>query len=304
MAHKKRLAGKVSRYSRIDRVFLGTNYFLVTLFLIIILYPLLYVISASFSGGVFKGSGLLLIPEVWSLEGYKAVFEYPAIWNSYKNSLLLVILSTSISMIVTILCAYPLSRPDFMARKLCMALCMFTMYFSGGLIPSYLLIRDLHLINTWWALVLPGGLSVYNMIVMRTYFSTQIPGELREAAEIDGCGNWRFLLQIVLPLSGPILAVIALYYAVGRWNAYFSSMIYIKDRDLLPLPNILREILIMNQNTSMTSGMDADMAVLKESRAELMRYSLIVVASLPMMCLYPFIQKYFVKGVMIGAVKG
>ena len=305
MAKKKNYIQRLtSGRSTGDIAFLLTDYALVTLLLVIIIYPLLYVISSSFAGGSLYGRGLSLIPDQWTLEGYKAVFEYRFVWSGYRNSILQVIMSTSISMVVTILCAYPLSRKDFMGRNFCMTLCMITMYFGGGMVPTFLLVRDLGLLNTWWALVLPGALSVYNMIVMRTYFSSQIPDEMREAAQIDGCGNWRFLLQIVLPLSGPILAVIALYYAVTRWNAYFSAMLYIRDKDLLPLPNILREVLIMNQTSGISSGIDADSQALMEQRAELMKYSLIVVSSLPMMMIYPFIQKYFVKGVMIGAVKG
>ena len=185
-----------------------------------------------------------------------------------------------------------------------MALCLFTMYFDGGLIPTYLNIRNLGMLDTIWALILPVALSVYNMIVMRTYFSTQIPDEMREAAQIDGCGDWRFLIQIVLPLSGPILAVICLYYAVSLWNRYFDAMIYIKTRAKLPLANILRELLILALTPELERGMSPEVLAQMEKRAEVMKYSLIVVSSLPMLILYPFIQKYFVKGVMIGAVKG
>ncbi|MBE5769763.1 MAG: carbohydrate ABC transporter permease [Clostridiales bacterium] len=294
----------ISGRSTGDLIFLGLDYLLITLLLIIIAYPLLYVVVSSFAGGSLYGNGLSLIPERWTLEGYRAVFEYKYVWTGYRNSLIILVMSTSIAMVVTTLCAYPLSRKDFMGRKFCMTLCMITMYFGGGMIPTYLLIKDLGLLNTWWALVLPGSLSVYNMIVMRTYFSSQIPDEMREAAQIDGCGNWRFLLQIVLPLSGPILAVIALYYSVTRWNAYFSSMLYIRTKELLPLPNILREILILNQSQSLTTSMASEEQADLEKRAELMKYSLIIVSSLPMMVIYPFVQKYFVKGTMIGAVKG
>ena len=190
--------------------------------------------------------------------------------------------------------------------KVVMALCIFTMYFSGGMIPTYLTIRNYNMLNTIWALILPGSLSVYNMIVMRTYFNTSIPDEMREAAQIDGCGEWRFLLQIVLPLSGPILAVIGLYYAVDLWNSYYGALLYISDKSKLPLANVLRELLVQSQSLSMESNvtLDSTTQALMEKRAEVMRYSLIIVSSLPVMCLYPFVQKYFVKGVMIGAVKG
>jgi multiple sugar transport system permease protein/putative aldouronate transport system permease protein len=211
---------------------------------------------------------------------------------------------TAIAMLVTICCAYPLSRHDFAGRKPIMTLCIFTMYFSGGLIPTYLWIRDLGLYDTIWALVLPGSLSVYNMIIMRTYFQSQIPEDLYKAALIDGCGDLRFLISIALPLSGPILAVIALYYAVAQWNAYFNAMVYIQTRTKLPLPNVLREILVLNMISGIDVNLDEELATKMEQRAELMKYSLIVVASLPVMVLYPLVQKYFVKGVMIGAIKG
>ena len=249
-------------------------------------------------------SGLSLIPKQVTWEGYKAVFEHEMVLSGYKNSVIYMVLGSLVAMIVTVLCAYPLSRSDFRRRKIFMALCLFTMYFEGGLIPTYLTIRSLGMLDTVWALVLPGALSVYNMIVMRTYFATQIPDEMREAAQIDGCGDWRFLIRIVLPLSGPILAVIFLYYAVALWNGYFNAMIYIKTRSKLPLANILRELLILSLTPELERGMSSEVLTTMEKRAEVMKYSLIVVASLPMMLLYPFIQKYFVKGVMIGAVKG
>ena len=221
----------------------------------------------------------------------------------YEQSLSWVI-PTAIALVVTICCAYPLSRPDFKAGKLLMGLCLFTMYFSGGIIPTFLWIRDLHMLDTIWAIVLPTSLSVYNMIVMRTYFATSIPGDLREAAQLDGCGDFRFLYSIVLPLSGPILAVIALYYAVALWNGYFNAMLYLRTKTKLPLTMFLRDILVLNQMTGLDAGLDMEQMARAEERAQIMKYSLIIVGSLPMMLIYPFVQKYFVKGVMIGAVKG
>ena len=208
---------------------------------------------------------------------------------------------TLVAMVVTILCAYPLSQQNFRAGKIAMGLCVFTMYFSGGLIPTYLWIRTLGLMNSPWAFLLPSALNIYNMIVMRTYF-VSLPEDIREAAQIDGCGEWRYLVQIVLPLSSAVLAVVALYYGVARWNAYFDSMIYLQDRSKLPLQNILREIMIVNTSNLAYSNVEAQAAA--EKRAELLKYSMIVIASIPMLVLYPFVQKYFVKGVMIGAVKG
>ena len=223
-------------------------------------------------------------------------------WSGYYNSLVYTVLGTAMAMVNTILCAYPLSRADFKFGRFSMGLCVFTMYFSGGLIPTYIWIKQLGLLNTMWAILLPSTLSVYNMIVMRTYFKGQIPKELRESAQIDGCGEWRYLLQIVLPLSGAVLAVVALYYAVARWNSYFDSMIYLQDRSLQPLQNILRDLLIVNSANTLSNNIEAEAAA--QERADLLRYSMIVVASVPMMIFYPFVQKYFVKGVMLGSVKG
>lgn len=290
------------RHTMGDRAFFVIDMAVLAVIFVIILYPLLYVVSSSFSGGRML-MGLSLIPERISLEGYKAVFEYGDIWVSYMNSAVYTLVGTAVAMIVTILCAYPLSRSDFKGGKIALGLCVFTMYFSGGLIPTYLNIRSLGLLNTMWSFLLPSSLSVYNMLVMRTYFKSQIPGELRDSAQIDGCGEWRYLLQIVLPLSGSVLGVVALYYGVARWNAYFDSMIYIQDRSKLPLQNILREILIVN-NSVAELGVDAEAEAVAAERAELLKYSIIVLASIPMMMIYPFVQKSFVKGVMVGSVKG
>lgn len=289
------------RHTRGDRVFFAADTFVLFLLLIIILYPLLFVVASSFSGGRAL-TGLSLIPQRISLEGYVSVFEYSYIWSGYLNSAVYTVIGTALAMAMTILCAYPLSRDDFPAGKVCMGLCVFTMYFSGGLIPTYIWIKKLGLMNTMWAFLLPGSLSVYNMIVMRTSFRTQIPKDLHESAQIDGCGEWRYLLQIVLPLSGAVLAVVALYYAVARWNSYFSEMIYLQDRSMLPLQNILREIMIVNTSNQLYANVEAQARA--EERAELVKYSMIVIASLPMMILYPFVQKFFVKGVMLGSVKG
>jgi putative aldouronate transport system permease protein len=291
------------RYNLGDRVFLTLNMVGLGLILILILYPLLYVVTSSLSGGEIIG-GISLIPTKWTLEGYRAIFDYKSVWTGYRNSFIYLVVGTSMSMVVTVLAAYPLSRKDLFGRNFFMTVCVFTMYFNGGLVPTFLLVKDLGLLDSMWAVVLPVSLSVFNMIVMRTYFQTQIPTEMLEASQIDGCGTWRFLMEIVLPLSGPILAVIALYYAVAQWNSYFWAMIYISSTDKLPLPNILREIFFISMYQTLESSMSSENMALIERRTEIMKYSLIVVASLPMMMLYPFVQKYFVKGVMIGAVKG
>ncbi len=290
------------RYSASDRAFLALDWFVLILFFLVLAYPLLYVVVSSFTPVPLKGASL--IPEKFSLQGYEAVFNYRYIWIGYRNSLLYMALGTALALFVTTCCAYPLSRADFKGGKVMMALCVFTMYFSGGMIPTFLWMKDLGMIDSIWSLVLPGSLSVYNMIVMRTYFKNSIPGELREAAQLDGCNDYRFIWSIVLPLSGPILAVIGLYYAVGLWNGYFNALLYIRTREKLPLTMFLREILVLNQSSALDAGMDMEQMARAEDRAQLMKYSLIILGSLPVMVLYPFVQKYFVKGVMIGAVKG
>ena len=297
--HLNKKKNKISN-SLSDKVFIGVDFILLAIFFVIILYPLLYVVGSSMSGGKIM-TGLSIIPERFSFDGYTSVFEYPFTWGSIWNSFVYTILGTAIAMLTTILCAYALAQ-EFAFGKFCMTLCIITMYFGGGLIPTYICMKNLGLMNTMWAILLPSALSVYNMIVMRTYFRTQIPQELHESAQIDGCGEWRYMIQIVLPLSGAVLAVITLYYAVARWNAYFDSMIYLQKKEMLPLQNIMRELLIVGNTENMTSDMKAE--AIAQQRAELLKYSLIVISSLPMMVMYPFVQKYFVKGVMLGSVKG
>ena len=298
-SRKKRRNSAFLWYSRADWVFIVIDTIVLVLFFIIIVYPLLYVALSSVSAG--KTLPVTLIPDRISFDGYTSVFAYPFTMSSIWNSVIYTVIGTAIAMLVTILCAYGLSQA-FGFGKFCMTLCMITMYFGGGLIPTYICIKNLGLLNSMWAILLPSALSVYNMIVMRTYFRTQIPQELHESAQIDGCGEWRYLVQIVLPLSGAVLAVIALYYAVGRWNSYFDSMIYLQDKPKLPLQNILRELLIVGNVENMTSDMESEAIV--QQRAELLKYSLIVISSVPMLIVYPFVQKFFVKGVMLGSVKG
>ena len=213
------------------------------------------------------------------------------------------VFGTLINVFMTVLAAYPLSRKDLKYRKPIIMLFTFTMLFNAGMIPNYLLIRDLHLLNTRWALLIPGAISVYNMIIVRTFFMSNIPDELLESARLDGCSDFRFLLNIVLPLSGAVIAVITLYYAVGHWNQYFNAVLYLTDKNTYPLQVFLRNILLENSINDLSAG-----SVVNESERtylnELLKYSLIVVASAPLLAVYPFIQKYFVKGVMIGAVKG
>ena len=290
-----------------DTVFLAFNWAIAIVCTIMLVYPLLYIIMSSLSAGPTY-MRLSLIPTKYSIEGYMAVLEHSDIWIGYRNSLVYTALFTVVSLVMTISLAYPLSRKDFGGGKYMIMLCMFTMYFSGGLIPTYMCMRQLKLLDNIWVLILPNAISIYNMIVMRTYFCTQIPDELKEASMLDGCSDIRFLVGIVIPLSGPIIAVIGLYYAVYMWNEYFNAMVYITSRSKLPLPNFLREILMVNVQHSLSNGnlsqADLERIARLEERAELMKYSLIVISSIPVMILYPFVQKYFVKGVMVGAVKG
>lgn len=287
-----------------DRIFNLINYVILSLFFLIVLYPLVYILSASFSSSDAVISGKVwLWPVDPGLKGYKAVFEYKAIWTGFGNSLLYMVVGTVINVILTIIAAYPLSRKDFVFRNGIMFIFVFTIMFSGGIIPNYLLVKDLGLLDTRWAMILPSALSVFNVIITRTYFQTNIPHEMLEAAQVDGCTDWKFLFRIVLPLSGPIIAVITLFYAVGHWNSYFNALLYLKDRSLYPLQLVLRSILVQNQIDPSMVTSEEDL-VARQGLADLLKYSLIVVATVPVLIIYPFVQKHFVKGVMIGSIKG
>lgn len=294
-----------SRMSRGDRIFDSINVVLLGLLALIIIYPLVYVLSASFSDPVSVASGdMILWPVNLTLENYEEVFKNQSIITGYRNSLIILVSGTALNLVMTVLAAFPMSRRDLWGRNVMMKLMTFTMFFSGGLIPTYLLItRTLGLMNSWLALILPGAISVYNMIIMRTYFQTSIPYELQEAADIDGCSPFGVLIRIILPLSGPILAVIGLYYGVGHWNSYFSALLYINREELQPLQLYLRRVLTLNSNQSLLST-GSDEAARQAMRAETIKYAVIVVSSVPMLVIYPFVQKFFVKGVMIGAIKG
>ncbi|NLB91652.1 MAG: carbohydrate ABC transporter permease [Clostridiales bacterium] len=287
-----------------DRLFYQIVNIIAGLVLIVILYPLIYIVSSSFSSpnAVLSGK-VIFLPVEPSLEGYKAVLQYPAVLTGYVNSIVYMAIGTSINVSLTMMCAYGLSRNDMPFRNFFMFLFTFTMYFSGGLIPNYILMRDLNLINHFLAIILPGAISVYNMIIARTFIQNTIPKEMLEAAKMDGCSDIRYFFQMLLPLSKAILAVITLYYAVGHWNAWFDAFIYLNDREKYPLQLVLREILISNQVDNSLS-LDADARKKMQGMVDLMKYSLIVISSLPIMCIYPFVQKYFTQGVMIGSLKG
>lgn len=271
--------------------------------ILIVLVPLIFVVAASFSDPdrVIRGD-VLLIPKGITLKAYSMVFENQDIWRGFANTIFYTAAGTAISLILTILAAYPLSRKNLRGRNFLMMAILFTMYFSGGMIPTYMLVRNLGMYNSIWAILIPNAVSTYNLIVAKTFFENSIPEELYESAHLDGCGNIAMLIKIVVPLSKAIMAVLVLYYAVAIWNAYFDALIYLKDAAKQPLQIVLRNILLMGQTEQMGTN-DVGMAE-KIKMAEAIKYSVIVVSSIPMLILYPFVQKYFVKGVMIGAVKG
>ena len=294
------------RYSRQDTIFNIFNYTFLTIALILVLYPVIYIISASFSdAGAVAAGWVFLLPVKPTLEGYEAVFKYPRIWSGYANSLYYTIIGTSINIVMTLLAAYPLSRRDFKGRNVIMFLFAFTMFFSGGMVPIYLLMNKLGMLNTRWAMVIPNAVTVWNIIIARTYIQTTIPDELLDASRIDGCSDSRFIVQVVVPLCKPVVAVLTLWYAVGHWNSYFPALIYLKDAKLFPLQIILREVLVMNLvDPSWVQFLDFEEYLRRQQLRELLKYALIVVASVPVLLLYPLVQRYFVKGIMIGAVKG
>lgn len=292
---------------RQDRIFYFINSLILILLTIIALYPLYFVVIASFSDPVLVGNGdVLIIPRGVTLETYQKIFEYEKIWIGYANTLFYTSFGTVLDVTVTLLAAYSLSRTDLYGKKFFTWIFTFTMFFGGGLIPTYLQVKALHLLNTRWVLVILGAVSVWNLIVARTFFQSTIPGDLLEAAQIDGCGNGRFFFRIVLPLSKAIIAVMVVYYAVGHWNSFFNALVYVTNRKLIPLQLVLREILTSSQQLmqQMELGIMNEDIVANTMLAESIKYGIIVVSSAPIMCVYPFAQKYFVKGVMIGSLKG
>ena len=292
------------QYCRQDRIYFIVSGVMLTFLLILVLYPLLFVLAASFSSGSAVTSGkVFLWPVDFSLEGYKAVFNKPDIWSAYFNTFLYTIVGTAINLFMVMMTAYPLSRSNLRGRNVIMLFFTFTMFFNGGMIPLYIQITELHMIDTIWAMVIPGALSVYNMIIARTFIQSNIPNELYEAASIDGCNDVKYFFRMVLPLSKSVMAVVGLFSAVAHWNAYFNAMMYLNTRVKMPLQIILREILIMNQ-IDLSMVQDPELLLQMASLADVLKYSLIVVATAPILCLYPFVQKYFIKGVMIGSLKG
>ena len=290
-----------SRSERIAGIFI---YIILSFITLLVLYPLFFVLIASISAPetVMRGE-VWLWPKELSFVGYERLFANSELVRGFLNTLLYTTTGTALNVLMTIAAAYPLSRVDFKGRHVFTLIIVFTMFFSGGMIPNYLLVKELGMLDTIWAIIIPSAVSVWNIIIMRTFFQSSIPKEMQEAAFIDGASNMRVLLRIVLPLSGPILAVMVLFYAVGHWNSYFSALIYLSDRANYPMQLFLREILVQGQMQEMVDISDDSLAR-SLMDAEAIKYAAVIVTNLPMLLLYPFLQKYFVKGVMIGAIKG
>ncbi len=287
-----------------DKIFYVIITVVLTLFFLIVLYPCIYVISASFSSGSAVQAGkVILWPVDFSLEGYKTVFNTKDVWTGFRNSLFYTVVGTSINIVMTMVAAYSLSRPDVPGKNGIMLLFTFTMFFNGGMIPTYMLIQNLNMLDTIWCLIIPGAIGAYNLIVARTFIQNTIPLELLEAAKIDGCSDIKYMLKIVIPLSKAVIAVLVLFYGVGHWNSYFNAMIYLHTKNLFPLTLFLRQILLMEQIDPSTIS-DPELQAQMAKAAGVIKYALIVVSMVPVMLIYPFIQKYFVKGVMIGSIKG
>ncbi|MDR0464080.1 MAG: carbohydrate ABC transporter permease [Treponema sp.] len=292
-----------NKYSPQNILFNTFIYGIAVVSVIVIVYPLYFIIIASISDPSAVSTGLVLLrPVGFTLDGYKALLENESIWIGYRNTIFYAIAGTLIHLAVNIPAAYSLSRRDMPFRKTITTFFLITMFFSGGLIPTFLTVRNFGMYNTYWVLILPFTVSVFELIVIRTFFENSIPVEMREAADMEGCGNLRFFFTIVLPLSKAIIAVITLWHIVYQWNSYFTALIYIVDRSLYPLQLILRNILVINEMQGAMGTGEAMRIALRN--AELIRYAAIIVSTVPVMCIYPFVQKYFNQGVLIGAVKG
>ena len=286
-----------------DLIFNIILYGMSIIILLIVIYPLYFIVIASFSNPTEVANGKVwFVPSQFTVDGYKEIMRHSELWTGYRNTIVYTVLGTVIGLAVNIPSAYALSRRDLVGRKLITFFFIFTMFFNGGLIPTYFTIRDFGLYDTFWVMVLPFSVVVYHIIIARTFFDSSLPQGILDAAQIDGCGNLRFFFQIALPLSKAVLAVIALYTAVSQWNAYFNALVYIRNEDLKPLQLVIRNILITNQAMAGTG----DGLAAQEARrlSELMKYAVIIISTVPIMCVYPFVQKYFSQGVMIGAIKG
>lgn len=287
-----------------DLVFYGVSALVIGILTLTVLYIIVYILSASFSSPAALAAGkVVLWPVDFSVDGYKAVFNYSKVWIGYRNTIFYVIVGTAINVSMTLLCAYPMAQKDLYGGKAIMAYFTFTMIFNGGMIPTYILVKNLGIMNTVWSLLIPGAMTVYNMIIARTFIRTNIPSELRDAARIDGCDDFHFFFEVVLPLSKAIIAVLTLWYAVGHWNSYMDAFLYLRDNKLYPLQIFLKDVLVSGE-FSAEDMMDPETAIALQNMKLLLKYSLIVVSVVPLFFFYPFVQKYFVKGVTIGSVKG
>lgn len=293
-----------TRKTKGDRVFYSICYLILTALMLLVLYPLVYIVSASFSSARAVQSGkVLLLPVEIGFDSYRGLLQYSSVWIGYRNTIFYTVVGTLINVTLTMMCAYPLARKHFTLKRIYTLLFMFTMIFNGGMIPNYINMKNLHLLNCVWALLLPGAINIYNLIVARTFIQNTIPDELLEAAKIDGCSDAGFFFYMILPLSKTIIAVLTMYYAVGHWNSYFNAFMYISEKNLYPLQIFLRQILIQN-TLGNDPNVDEEIARQMQNMKELLKYAVIVVSSAPLMLVYPFAQRYFVKGVMIGSVKG
>ena len=272
---------------------------------LIIAYPLYFVVIASVSDSTLVSTGqVTLIPKGFSLFGYKEIFNDSRIWVGYKNTIIYTLLGTFVNLLFTLPAAYVLSRQEFKARRVIMIIFIITMFFNGGLIPTYLLMKDLHMTNTMWVFIVPFSVNVFNLIIARTFFESSLPKELFEAAQMDGCTHFQFFGKVALPLSKAVISVVGLYYLVGHWNDFFTGLVYIRDYSLQPLQIVLRDILVSNQVFSEGAGSGGAAGGYAQKYADQVKYAVIIVSTLPILLVYPFIQKYFEKGVMIGSVKG
>jgi putative aldouronate transport system permease protein len=298
--HRKRYSVKISPG---DLIFDAANTLIMIFICLVVAYPLYYVLVASLTDPDIVNQGrVLLYPVKPFMGGYERIFAYPPLWRGYLNTIIYTLTGTAISIAVTVPCAYALSRRDMAGRRLLIFLFTFTMFFSGGIIPLYLVIQKLHIYNTIWAMALPQAVSVYNLIVCRSFFDSSIPKELLEASRLDGCTDFGFFFRIVLPVSSTIIAVMILFYATSIWNQFMNPLMFLADQKNMPLQVILRNLILINQANSITT--DASEVVMRQKLAEQLKYAVIVVSAFPLLLTYPFLQKYFARGVMIGAVKG
>ncbi|THV29561.1 carbohydrate ABC transporter permease [Glycomyces paridis] len=297
----KRRRGTQVQDTRVDRVFMVGVYVLLTTFLLVVLVPLANIVASSFSSpAAVAGGRVFLWPVDFSLVGYEAVLGNESVLTGFANSVFYAVVGTIVSVALTVMIAYPLSRADLVGRKVLIAGVLFTMLFSGGLIPTYMVVRALGLLDTRWAIILPTAIAAWQVLIAMTFFRSSIPGELYEAAQLDGASELRFLWSVVLPLSKPLLAVIALMYGIGQWNSYFSALIYLRSEELYPLQLVLRDLLIVNNS----GGSNLADQLAAQQMADLMKFSLIVVSTVPVLLVYPFVARHFTKGVMLGSVKG